>query len=134
MKRNIRLRPGTGNRNPASAVFKTLFVMYLITAVMLVILAFLLYQLDLSEAVVKIGTIVVYVASGFVGGAVIGRQMQQKKYLWGLLAGGSYFLILLFLSLLIKRGMGMELTADPVRILATFVLCAVSGMAGGMFS
>lgn len=134
MNMTNRLRPRNEKQNPASAIGKTLFLMYFISGILLVILALFLYKFDLSEAVIKIGTIAVYIVSGFIGGYFIGKQMQEKKYLWGLVAGSAYFLLLLLLSLVAKQGMGMELFADPVKILATLMLCAVSGMAGGMFS
>lgn len=129
-----RLRPRNEKQNPAAVLGKTLFLMYLISGILLVFLAFFLYKFDLSEAVIKIGTIAVYIISGFLGGSFIGKQMQEKKYIWGLIAGSVYFLLLLLLSLVAKQGMGMELLVDPVKILATLILCAVSGMAGGMLS
>ena len=60
--------------------------------------------------------------------------MQDKKYLWGLLTGGIYFLLLFVLSLFLKNGMGEETTFEAVRIITTMVLCGVSSMAGGMVS
>ncbi len=129
-----RLRRGNEKQNQVSVIGKTLFLMYLISGILLVFLAFSLYKFDLSETVIKIGTIAVYIISGFFGGYYIGKQMQEKKYLWGMIAGGAYFLLLLLVSLVCKKGMGMELLIDPVKILATFILCVVSGMAGGMLS
>ena len=81
-----RLRPRNEKQNPAAVLGKTLFLMYLISGILLVFLAFFLYKFDLSEAVIKIGTIAVYIISGFLGGSFIGKQMQEKKYIWGLIA------------------------------------------------
>ena len=90
--------------------------------------------MDLSEEVVKIGVIAIYIISGFSGGFLIGKQMQDKKYLWGLLAGGVYFILLFLLSLLLKQGMGETMALEPVRLFTTIILCMVSSMAGGMIS
>lgn len=129
-----RLRPRNEKQNPAAVLGKTLFLMYVISGVLLVLMAFLLYKFDLSEAVIKIGTIVTYIVSGFLGGYFIGKHMQDKRYLWGLTVGGVYFVLLFVLSAAAKQGMGTELLFEPVKILTTLVLCAVSGMAGGMLS
>lgn len=129
-----KIKPRNEKKNPASALGIALIVMYVLSGVMLLLLAALLYNFELSEATVRIGVIVVYVTSGFSGGFFIGKQMQDRKYLWGLIAGGCYFVLLFALSLLVKAGTGETLAFDAVRILTTVVLCGVSGMAGGMLS
>ena len=112
----------------------TLLLMYAISGAMLLLLAFLLYNFELSEESVRIGVIVIYIVSGLAGGFLIGRWMQDKKYLWGLMAGGIYYILLFALSIAVKQGMGEPLSFDAVRMLTTLVLCAVSSMAGGMIS
>jgi len=120
--------------NPATVMGITLLVMYTISGILLLILALLLYNFELSEETVRIGVIVIYITSGFAGGFLVGRWMQDKKYLWGLMAGGIYYLLLFVLSFGIKQGMGEAVSWDLVRMLTTLVLCAVSSMAGGMIS
>jgi len=129
-----RMKPRNEKGNPAAVMGMTLLVMYAISGVMLLLLALLLYNFELTEETVRIGVIVIYVASGFAGGFLIGRWMQDKKYLWGLLAGGVYFVLLFVLSLVLKSGAADAPVFDAVRILTTLVLCAVSSMAGGMIS
>lgn len=129
-----RIRPRNEKKNPASVMGITLIVMYVVSGLMLLLLAALLYNFELSEATVKIGVIVIYIVSGFTGGFLIGKQMQDKKYLWGLFAGGIYYVLLFVLSMVVKQVMGEALAFDAVRMLTTLILCAVSGMAGGMIS
>ena len=112
----------------------TLLVMYAVSGLLLLILSLLLYNFELSEETVRIGVIVIYIASGFAGGFLIGRWMQDKKYLWGLATGGAYYVLLFVLSLAVKMSMGDAVAPDVVRMLTTLVLCAVSSMAGGMIS
>ena len=45
-------------------------------------------------------------------------------------AGAIYFCILFLISVLVKQGVSMELP----KVATTFILCAASGMAGGMIS
>jgi len=128
------MKPRNEKKNGVSVMGVSLLMMYLISGVLLLLLSALLYRFELSEGTVKIGIVAVYIVSGFVGGLLTGKQMQDKKYLWGLLTGSIYFLLLLILSFILKSGMGEEGSFDVVRILTTMVLCAVSAMAGGMLS
>ncbi len=130
----MKLKPRNEKQNPAAAMAVTIAFMYLLSGIFLALLALLLYQFDLSEAVVKIGIVAIYIASGFFGGFFIGKRIQDKKYLWGLFAGSVYFLCLFIVSVLMKQGMGEILFFEPLKILTTLLLCAVSGMAGGMLS
>ena len=129
-----KMKPRNEKKSPVIAMSLTIAVMYVVSAVFLLLLAFLLYQMELTEEVVKIGIIVIYIISGFSGGFLIGKQMQDKRYLWGLLAGTVYYVLLFLISLLAKQGMTEEMLIDPIRIVTTLFLCAASGMAGGMLS
>lgn len=106
------------------------FVMFIISALLLLILALLLYRLELSEAVVKVAVIVIYIITGLTGGILMGKKIRDKKFLWGFVAGTVYFGILFAVSLIIKGGAGIE----PVKMITTWVLCACAGTAGGMIS
>lgn len=134
MKLANRIKPRNEKKNPTFVMGVTLIGMYAVSGVLLLLLAALLYYLELSEESVRIGVIVIYIVSGFTGGLLIGKKMQDRKYLWGLLTGVSYFALLFVLSLLLKTVLGEEASFEAVRILTTLVLCAVSGMAGGMVS
>lgn len=125
-----RLKPRDAKTKPTTAIFASVFVMFIISALLLLLLALLLYKFELTEAVVKIGVVVIYVVSGLVGGVLMGKIMREQKYLWGLTAGVIYFLVLFAASMLIKGGFEM----DMAKTATTFILCAASGMAGGMIS
>ncbi len=128
------LKPRNEKKNPAGVMTLTVILMYAISAILLFVLAMLLYQMELTEEVVKIGIIVVYIASGFAGGFFAGRQMKDKKYLWGLLAGGIYYVLLFLFSLFVKQGVGEMAGLEPMQMFIKLILCAISGMAGGMLS
>lgn len=130
MKLERRVRPGDAKTKPTTAIFVSVFVMFIISAVLLLVLALLLYKIELTEAVVKIGVVVIYVVSGLFGGILMGRMMREQKYLWGLAAGTIYFLVLFAASVLVKGGFDM----DMAKTATAFILCAASGMAGGMIS
>ncbi|MCD7744674.1 MAG: TIGR04086 family membrane protein [Lachnospiraceae bacterium] len=103
---------------------------FLVTVVLMLGFAFLLLKLQLDAGKSEIGIMVIYVLSCFAGGWVCGRHAARRKFLWGMLTGVLYFLLLLVVS-----GLGEE-TLQPqlTRTVATFVLCAGGGTLGGMLA
>ncbi len=116
--------------NPVTAVCAAVFVMFIISGLLLLLLALLLYKMELEESVVRIGIIVIYVLAGIAGGFLTGKIMREQKYLWGLAAGMIYFVLLFAVSAAVRGGFDLDLT----RAATTMILCGASGMAGGMIS
>lgn len=116
--------------NPLTAILAVVFAMFVVSGILLLILAAVLYKAEPSESVVKIGIVAIYIIAGFLGGLLMGKMMREQKFLWGLAAGVIYFVILFAASAVVKRGFDMELA----KVITTFILCAASGMAGGMVS
>lgn len=115
---------------PTLFLLKSLLFSYILTAVMLLLLALLLYKMGLSEQTVSIAIIVIYVIATFFAGFVTGKKMKNRKFLWGLLMGGAYFLTLAVVSLAVNQ----SVTELGDSFLTTLVLCACGGMLGGMIS
>ena len=111
-------------------ILKSLLCAYAATGIMLLILTLLLYKAGLSEENVNAGIILTYIISTFAGGFVIGKLMGVRKFLWGLLTGVLYSVLLLLISL----GVYHSVQGEPVNLLTTFLLCAGGGMLGGMVS
>ncbi len=116
--------------SPAAAIGMALFVMFVISGLLLVLLAFLLHRFQLSEGIVRGAIVGVYIISGFIGGFFLGKKRKTKKYLWGFVGGVCYFLILFAFSFFFKKGLDFNVT----KMLTSFILCSASGMAGGMLS
>lgn len=111
-------------------VTKCMLAAYILTAGLLLLLAFMLYRFGLSEKVVSICIIGIYIAVTFVVGLLAGKRAGRRKFLWGLAMGVAYYVILVVVSLAVNRGLG-----DVAGNMATvFILCAGSGMLGGMIS
>ncbi|MCL2052626.1 MAG: TIGR04086 family membrane protein [Lachnospiraceae bacterium] len=111
-------------------VLKCLLFAYLLTAGLLLLLALLLYRFELSEQIVSIAIIVIYVVVTFLAGFFAGKKMGARKFLWGLLMGAAYFIVLLLVSLAVGKGLS-GVTNDFVTVM---LLCTGSGMLGGMVS
>ncbi len=103
---------------------------YIITAFVLLILSFLMLKLDLSGTVISGGINFVYIISAFTGGFFIGKKTEQKKFLWGLLIGIAYFVILMLVSLMMNRISPLPLG----NLFTVFIISSLSGMLGGMIS
>ena len=128
MEKKTTGRPGI--EQTAVRILKAPLCAYIVTGIMLLILTILLYKAGLSEENVNAGIILTYVISTFAGGFVMGKLTGTKKFLWGLLLGVLYFVLLLLISL----GVYHTLQAEITNLLTTFLLCAGGGMLGGMVS
>ena len=111
-------------------ILKALLCAYAVTGILLLALTLLLYKMNLSEENVNAGIILIYVISTFASGFVIGKLAGTRKFLWGILTGVLYFVLLVLISL----GLYHSLQADAVNLATTFLLCAGGGMLGGMVS
>ncbi|MDE6214785.1 MAG: TIGR04086 family membrane protein [Lachnospiraceae bacterium] len=111
-------------------IIKCMLGAYILTAGLLLLLAFMLYRFGLSEKVVSICIILVYIIVTFLAGLLAGKREGRKKFLWGLMMGVLYFGILVAVSLVVNRG--LEDVAG--NMMTVFFLCAGSGMLGGMVS
>lgn len=112
------------------ALLKALLVSYIVTAVVLLILAFVMLKLQPDAQKTGMVILVSYIVSCLIGGWNCGKKAGQKKFLWGLLTGTAYFGLLFLISGIGERTLPMELT----HVLTAFILCAGSGMAGGMIA
>lgn len=109
---------------------KCLLFSYIVTAALLMILALLLFRLGLGEQIVSVAIIAIYVLSTFCAGFLAGKKMQSQKFLWGLLMGGLYFVVLTVMSLIVNHSV-VEM-GNP--FFTTLALCTGGGMLGGMLS
>ena len=107
-----------------------LILSYLFTGALLMLLAFLLYQFELSAEICSGGVIVIYIMANLLSGFLTGRRMGTGKFAWGLGMGIAYFVILAVVSLCVNH----STLAVANDFLTTFLLCAGSGMLGGMLS
>ena len=124
------MEKGTDKNGRVVWILKALLISYIITAVFLLILALLLYKLELNEQKVTMGIVVVYVLSTFAGGFLMGKLVGERKFLWGFMLGTMYFLVLFGISLAVDQ----NLNRNGMNLVTTMVLCSGGGMLGGMVS
>ena len=109
-------------------MMRALLVSYVVTALCLLLTAALVYRFGLAEGKVQIAVILIYIISCFLGGFLSGKMMKTRKFLWGGFLGFLYFAVMLLVSAAVNQ----ELESAVMGIATTFVICTVSGMAGGM--
>lgn len=111
-------------------IIKCMLGAYILTAGLLLLLAFILYRFGLSEKVVSVCIIGIYIVVTFLAGMLAGKREGKRKFLWGLVMGVLYFGILVVVSMVVNKG--VEDVAG--NMMTVFFLCAGSGMLGGMVS
>lgn len=109
---------------------KILLVMYAVTAVLLFLLALLVQRFGWEQGTISIGISVVYVISCFIGGFFAGKVQRTKKFIWGILMGLMYLIIMLVITMIVKHGFHSTMSAFVLNLL----LCLGGGMIGGMLS
>lgn len=114
-----------------ATIIKTLAASYLITAVMLLILTVLMYKFQINSSVIYIGIIATYIISNLAGGIIIGKVTGDKKFIWGLIMGAAYFLILSIISIVINKSL---YESGVTEVFTAFACCSLGGMFGGMIS
>ena len=111
-------------------ILKSLLCAYVVTGILLLLLALFAYKLNLEEKQVTIAVMAIYLVSTFVGGFTIGKWNRVRKFLWGMLVGAGYFMLLLLVSL----GIYHSLRNGGVNAMTTMFLCIGGGLLGGMLA
>lgn len=124
------MEKGKACQDAAVRLIKSLLAAYIVTGLLLLLLALLLYKLQLSESVVNIGIIAIYVAACFLGGFLEGKMMKTRKFLWGGAFGLLYFALLAIISLAVGQGF----SGSSSHFVTTLILCMAGGTLGGMVS
>ena len=97
-------------------ILKSLLCAYVVTGILLLLLALFAYKLNLEEKQVTI--------------AVMAKWNRVRKFWWGMLVGEGYFMLLLIVSL----GLYHLLKNDGVNVVTAMFLCLGGGLLGGMLA
>ncbi|MEE1314406.1 MAG: TIGR04086 family membrane protein [Faecalimonas sp.] len=111
-------------------ILKALLASYVVTGILLLLLTLLLYKFEWDEQMVTAGIIVIYIVSTFVGGFIMGKLKKARKFVWGLVTGLLYFVLLFLISFCVYR----NFDGNGTNLLTTLLLCVGGGMLGGMLA
>ena len=111
-------------------ILRSLLLAYALSGICLMLLALMVFKLDIGQGVVTVGILVIYVLSCLAGGFLSGKLMRQNKYKWGFLVGVCYFVLLMIVSFAVQRRWDMSFQ----HAVTTFFMCLGGGTLGGMLS
>lgn len=110
------------------AILKCLMAAYLVTGALLLLVAGLLYKFSIGENIVDISIVVIYCVSSLLAGLFFSKGAASRRFLWGMLAGAAYFLIICAVSAVADP----NFTPVSNACITTLLICLGSGMLGGM--
>ena len=92
-------------------LLKMLLLAYGVSAIMLIILAFILFQFRPGSGFIGGAVIVTYIFSTLFGGYLLGRRVKDKRFIWGIGFGALYFVVLFLISLIFHKGNIAEISS-----------------------
>lgn len=109
-------------------ILKVLILSYVITALLLLLGAFIMYKAGLGESMVRVITLIIYGVSTISGGLLYAKIMKSRKLLRGALIGLIYYIMLFIVSCIIRRGLPEEIARIPISV----GICIIGGALGGL--
>lgn len=109
---------------------KGLLFSSLITGILLLFVAFLMYKAGLSESVASPMVVGSYVLAALVGGFYFAKHAKSRRFFWGLGFGAAFFAV----YLLVAACCGTLLAMGIGEIVSMLLFSLAAGMAGGMIS
>lgn len=115
----------------AEKIIKNMVIVFmvqiLITTVILFISSVIIWKYAYDEKAIGAVTTGTYIIVNIFGGLIAGKLFKKNKFLWGIVAGILYFCALSAVGMLIFK------TGIPgINAVINGLICAVSGMTGGM--
>ena len=111
-------------------ISKSLIISYIVTFILLLIFSMIMYYGNVSEKVVGLFVIITYFISSLLGGLSIGKSVENRRFLWGMILGLLYFGIIMMITLVGRVG---NEQIDSSKIIG-FITSCIGGMLGGMIS
>jgi len=112
------------------SIFKVLIFAYTLTGVLLLVLAFLLYKMEMARSKLEIAVVIIYIIVNLLAGIIGGKAMKERRFIWGAIIGFCYFVILSLVSFIVTRSFYDNNSSAVI----AFLVCTLSGMFGGMIS
>ncbi len=120
----------SATKSRAVYLLKSLVTSYVITLFLLLIVSFMMHLTGMGGTAVSVAVIAITVLSVFIGSFYLGKHVEQKRFLWGLIAAMVYFIVYILISLLVKGDNPVDFLEYGKKLL----MIAASGMLGGMLS
>lgn len=115
--------------NSVKLFLTTTLTAIIIAAALLVLSAFLLEKMGLSEGQVQILVYIIYLLSAMGAGLIAGKLKREKKFMWGALSGVVWFVVVFIASMILNR-----MSIDASALFPAVVCMVGGGMLGGMLA
>lgn len=109
-------------------IVKVAVAAIVVSVVLLFVCAFIAYKLHLGTPQIVLCVAVIYGVGAFVTGFGMGKLKKEKRLLWGVLSGFTYFLIVFVISIGVHSGIGSSVG----NIIRNFIICTAAGTIGGI--
>lgn len=114
----------------AVTILKETLIQMLISVILIAVAAFVVLKISPSDAVVKVIILAIYAISSFVGGFILGKVMDRRKFLWGMASGAVYIAVILLVAFIVKG----NLNAGTIGVVSGIITSMAGGTLGGMLS
>lgn len=112
------------------SILKVLALAYAVTAVLLLLAAFIMYKAGIGESRMRIFVMVIYGIVTIFSGFVYGRTKGGRRLFNGCLMGVLYFAVLTVISVAVNHGFCQDLKKAAI----SMAVCVVGGAIGGIMS
>lgn len=109
-------------------LIKTTLAAYIVTAIMLLLLSYLMYKYEISGTALNVGLVLTYIIPNFMAGLITGKMMKEKRLLWGVVSGIMYMIVYVLVNLII----GDSVTIG--KILLPLIISVTGAALGGIVS
>ena len=110
------------------SIIKVIFAQLVLMAVVILLASFITYKLKVSDFGYKVIVMVVYGIVTFIGGMIIGKVKNKRKFLWGALTGGIYIGMIMIVAFAIAHNG----ESSVVKMVPALITSLAGGMLGGM--
>lgn len=109
---------------------KSLLAAYIVTGILLLLLAMFLFHFYPDDRIASTGIVVIYSVACLLGGFISGKQFKKRKWLWGMITGKMYFLCITLVAFFQNSTMNESQSHG----LKPLFLCTVSALIGALLA
>lgn len=109
---------------------KIQLAVYAASTLLILLLAGIAYQMSWQDGAITAGVVFIYILTNFLGGFIVGKVREKRRFLWGALEGLLYFSVVSAVSFLLTG----SFYGSAAAMIAAAAICVAGGMAGGMVS
>lgn len=110
-------------------ILKVAIAALISSIILILIMALLAFKLQLSDSQIVLCVVVIYAIGSFIAGFGLGKLKKEKRLLYGLAAGTTYFALIFIISV-----MNTGAIDDIALLLRNLLICACAGAIGGIIS